>query len=240
MELRMDDDELDPQLADAIEKTSVVRPPRQALATFGTTAVRYYLVTEPAFRDLPGAGIEPESVVREGVVRAERPQVVTPYFLSRHEGFGDHTQEYLNHLIERYGPDSPGLLYTYKNEAMETSIVTGTPDEVAARIGERLDREERALEAVVRGVDEMWDVSLMKFIYELTNRSARSNFDDLRTNGLLGVDNGVPREARHRIERLMDLARAGKADPADVHRELERWGLFEEYQDRFLGLFLGR
>jgi hypothetical protein len=86
----------------------------------------------------------------------------------------------------------------------------------------------------------MWDVSLMKFIYELTNRSARSNFDDLRTNGLLGVDNGVPREARHRIERLMDLARAGKADPADVHRELERWGLFEEYQDRFLGLFRGR
>jgi hypothetical protein len=234
------EDEIDPQLADAIEKTSVVRAPRQALATFGTTSVRYYLVTEPAFRDLPGATADPESVVREGVVRAERPQVVTPYFLSRHEGFGDHTQEYLKHLIDTYGPDSPGLLYTYKNEAMETSIVTGTPEEVATRIGERLDREERALEAVVRGVDEMWDVSLMKFIYELTSRSARSNFGDLRSNGLLGVEDGVPREARHRIERLMDMARSGQAEPADVHRELERWGLFDEYQDRFLGLFRGR
>jgi hypothetical protein len=236
------DDELDPHLADAIENTSVVRPPKQALATFGTTSVRYYLVTEPAYRGLglPDANADPESVVREGVVRAERPQVVTPYFLSRHEGFGDHTQEYLDYLMETYGPDSPGLLYTYKNEAMETSIVTGTPEEVATRIGERLDREERALEAVVRGVDEMWDVSLMKFIYELTNRSARSNFDDLRSRGLLGVENGVPREARQRIERLMDRARAGQAEPSEVHQELERWGLFDEYQDRFLNLFRRR
>lgn len=232
--------EVDPLLASAIENTSLVRPPRQALATFGTTAIRYYLVTEPAFRDLPGAGTDLESVVREGIVRAERPQVVTPYFLSRHEGFGDHTQEYLNYLTETYGPDSPGLLYTYKNDAMETSIVTGSPDEVAARIGDRLDREERTLEAVVRGVDEMWDVSLMKFIYELTNRSARSNFNDLRNNGLLGVENGVPREARHRIERLMDMARSGQSEPSEVHRELERWGLFGEYEDRFLSLFQGR
>jgi hypothetical protein len=80
----------------------------------------------------------------------------------------------------------------------------------------------------------------MKFIYELTNRSARSNFGDLRSKGLLGVEKGVPREARHRIERLINLARLEQADPADVHRELERWGLFEEYQDRFLGLFRGR
>ena len=227
------DHEVDPQLTDAIEKTSVVRPPKQALATFGS----YYLVTEPAYRGLAGAGEDPESVVREGVVRAERPQVVTPYFLSRHEGFGNHTQQYLDHLMEAYGPDSPGLLYTYKNDAMETSIVTGTPDEVATRIGERLDREERSLEAVVRGIDEMWDVSLMKFIYELTNRSARTNFNELRNNGLLGVDDGIPREARHRIERLMSQARAGQAKPAEVHRELERWGLFDEYQDRFLSLF---
>lgn len=234
------DDELDPQLTDAIERTLVVRSPRQALATFGTTAVRYYLVTEPAFRDLPGASADPESVVREGIVRAERPQVITPFFLSRHEGFGEHLKEYIEYLVKTYGPDSPGLLYTYKNEAMETSIVTGTPDEVAARISERLDHEDKAMEAVVRGVDEMWDVSLMKFIYEFTSQSARSNFDDLRSNGLLGVENGVPRDARHRIERLLKRARAGQAQPADVHRELERWGLFDEYQDRFLGLFRGR
>jgi hypothetical protein len=103
-----------------------------------------------------------------------------------------------------------------------------------------LDREEKVLEAVVRGVDEMWDVSLMKFIYELTDQSAQTNFDDLRAHGLLGVEDGVPREARHRIDRLMAQARKGEVEPSTVHQELERWGLFEEYQDRFLSLFRGR
>ena len=224
----------------AIEQTSVVRAPRQALATFGPTTVRYYLVTEPAYRDLPGASSEPESVVREGTVHAERPQVVTPYYLSRHHGFGEHAQEYLDYLMSEYGPDSPGLLYTYKNEAMETSVVTGSPDEVSARIAERLNREQKPLEAVVRGVDELWDVSLMKFIYELTNDSARSNVSDLRQHGLLGVEDGVPKEARRRIERLLALAREGSINPSEVHAELERWGLFDEYQDRFLTLFKER
>lgn len=233
-------DQADDRLAHAIEQTSVVRPPRQALATFGTTAIRYYLVTEPAYRGLPGASSEPESVVREGTVHAERPRVVTPYYLSRHEGFGEHTQEYLDYLMSEFGPDSPGLLYSYKNEAMETSVVTGSPDEVAARIGERLDRDQKALEAVVRGVDELWDVSLMKFIYELTNDSAQSNANDLRQHGLLGVEDGVPREARHRIERLIALAREGSVEPSEVHAELERWGLFDNYQDQFLSLFKGR
>ena len=45
---------------------------------------------------------------------------------------------------------------------------------------------------------------------------------------------------RMRIERLIEEARRGNADPSDVHRELEKWGLFNEYQDRFLALFKGK
>jgi hypothetical protein len=43
-----------------------------------------------------------------------------------------------------------------------------------------------------------------------------------------------------RVERLMDMTRRGEAQPAEVHKELMRWGLFEEYQDRFLDLFRKR
>jgi hypothetical protein len=197
-------------------------------------------VTEPAYQELPVSGGSLDAVVREGTVRAERPQVVTPSYLSRHEGFGEHAQEYLDHLLREYGPDAPGLLYVYKNEAMETTIVSGDPDEVAARLVDKLDREQRPLEAVVRGVDELWDVSLLKFIYELTDQSAGRNAADLNQRGLLKMDNGVPREARQRIELLMERARTGEVDPSEVHRELERWDVFDEYQDRFLGLFKGR
>ena len=80
----------------------------------------------------------------------------------------------------------------------------------------------------------------MKFIYELTNDSARSNVNDLHQHGLLGMEDGVPREARQRIERLIALAKQGDVEPAEVHAELERWGVFDEYQDRFLELFRTR
>ena len=227
------------RLSEAADNTYVVRPPRQALATFGTTTVRYYLVTEPLYREVDARGAE-ETVVREGVVRAERPRVVTPAYLMHHEGFGDDARGYLERLMRELGPDAPGLLYAYRNEGMDTTIVSGGAREVTGRIVERLDREQKPLEAVIRGVDDLWDVSLMKFIYELTSSSARSNAAELRSQGLLETEGGVPRDARLGIERLLEQARRGDADPSDVHREIERWGLFEEYQDRFLGLFKRR
>ncbi len=234
---RMDDHER--RLSEAVEATYVVRPPRQALATFGTTTVRYYLVTEPLFREVDARGDE-ETVVREGVVRAERPHIVTPAYLMRHEGFGDDARSYIESVMRQVGPDAPGLLYTYNNESMETSIVSGGAREVTGRIVERLDREQKPLEAVIRGVDDLWDVSLMKFIYELTARSARSNASELRSHGLLETEGGVPRDARLRIDGLLEQAQRGNVDPSEVHREIERWDLFEEYQDRFLGLFKHR
>ncbi len=231
-------DEQDVRLMQAIAGTHVVRPPRQGLATFGSTSVRYYLVTEPSYRDLnvQHEGHE-ESVVREGVVRAERPRVVTPYYLLHHEGFGDNAERYLQRLAEEVGSDHPGLMYHYKNEGAETAVVSGTVDEVTRRIVDRLDREGKPLEAVITGSDDLWDLSLMKFIYELTTQSARANVSEMRAQGLLRTEGGVPMDARRGIEQLIEEARRGQRDPRDVHREIERWGLFEEYQDRFFTLF---
>ena len=75
----------DERIRDAVRHTLTLRLPKQSLATFGTTNIYYYLVTEPAYTEL--VGNIPETVVREGRVIAERPRVVTPYYLSRLEGF---------------------------------------------------------------------------------------------------------------------------------------------------------
>ena len=231
-------DEQDRRLMEAIASTRVVRPPQQGLATFGSTSVRYYLVTEPSYRDLdvPQNGQE-ESVVREGVVRAERPRVVTPYYLLRHEGFGDNAERYLQHLIEEVGPDHPGLMYHYKNEGAETVVVSGSVDDVTRKIVERLEKESKPLEAVITGTDDLWDLSLMKFIYDFTTYSAQVNVSEMRAQGLLRTEGGVPMDARVRIERMIEEARRGQRDPRDAHREIERWDLFDEYQDRFFTLF---
>ena len=61
------------------EQTVVVRPPRQALATFGITRVTYHLVTATALADDPATS--PEAVIRTGVVTANRLQLVTLNYL---------------------------------------------------------------------------------------------------------------------------------------------------------------
>jgi len=46
----------------------------------------------------------------------------------------------------------------------------------------------------------------------------------------------VPKAAIHRIDILFEQVESG-ADPEILKKELDRWGLFEHYEERFLGLF---
>ena len=227
------------RLMDAAASTEVVRAPRQLLLTFGVTKLDYYVITEPSYSEvIPGPL---EAVVREGRVSAQRPAVVTPGYMRRLEGFGEDAYRYFGDLARQFGPNSPGLLYSYSNEPGQMNIVEGTSREVAERINSRLESDDKSHSAVIRGVDELWDVSLLKFIFEYTMASISSNVDELGSRGLLSPDprQGVPRAAIHRIETLFLQAEQGK-DPTELKKELDRWDLFERYQDRFFGFFKGR
>ena len=141
-------------------------------------------------------------------------------------------------MVERFGPRAPGLLYSYKNELKGLTILSDRLDIVAGRLSEKIDREGDRLAAIIKGVDELWDVSLLKFITELTEGSLRSNLAELGRMGLLDMDSsGIPRDARYRIEDLFKQVMRGECDPAKLKRELDRWDLFPEYEDRFLNLF---
>lgn len=228
---------LDPETIRRIaQQTVVLRPPRQALATFGVTSILYYLVTEPIYSDLL-EGAPQETVVRQGRVTAARPQIVTPYYLlNLFRGF-EHGTEFADYLVEQYGSNAPGLMYSYQNDLEETSIVSDPLPAVAARLSDDLEERGQQLAAVIRGVDHFWDVSLMKFIYELTASSVHRNVTDLAQGGLLGMEGSVPRAARARIEELFAAVSRGETHPSELKEELDRWGVFREYEDRFLDLF---
>src|SRR5512137_528606 len=90
----------------AIEHTVIMRHPKQTLATFGTTSIYYYLVTEPVYTELLGKS--EETVVREGRVISERPKIVTPYYLlNLFDGF-EHGREYADYVLRTYGANEPG------------------------------------------------------------------------------------------------------------------------------------
>ena len=226
----------DEKIRDAIRHTEILRLPKQTLATFGTTNIYYYLVTEPAYSEL--IKNVTETVVREGRVIAEKPRIVTPYYLSRLEGFSPDARRYFDMLIKTYGSNVPGLFYTYKNEPKEMNIVSDNLLSVVGKINADIDKRGDPLASIIKGEDEFWDVSLMKFIYEMTRSSLRNNLSQMGSRGLLDVDtSGIPVDAKVRIEELFGQVARGEREPRELKEELDRWDLFEEYEDRFFTIF---
>ena len=54
---------------------------------------------------------------------------------------------------------------------------------------------------------------------------------------MLDDQNGVPVAVRKRIQGLINEAKKGNIRANDLHKELDDWGLFNEYEDEFLSLF---
>lgn len=232
--------DIDKRIEYAVRHTEILRPPKRSLYTFGTTNIYYYLVTEPAYSEL----IQniTETVVREGRVIAERPKIVTPYYLSQLEGFSTEARRYFKELVEEYGERGiHSLFYTYRNEPKELNIVSDNLLSVVDKLNAKIDKRGDPLAAIIKGEDALWDVSLMKFIFEITRSSVPDNLRQLGERGLLNVDaHGTPMDAKVRIEELFEKVTRGECEPEELRDELERWGLFEEYEDRFLNLFRKR
>ena len=226
----------DERIKEAVRHTEILRLPKQSLATFGMTNIYYYLVTEPAYSELWKGVIE--TVVREGRAIAEKPRIVTPYYLSRLEGFSSDAKKYFDMLIRAHGANAPGLFYAYKNEPKELTIVSDNLLSVVNKLNDEIDKRGDPLTSIIRGEDEFWDVSLMKFIYEMTRSSLRDNVLQMGARGLLDIDSsGIPVDARLRIDELFRMVSRGEVDPGELKAELDHWNLFDEYEDRFLAIF---
>ena len=220
--------ETDDRVRYALQNTELVRAPRQSLATFGSSVIDYYVVTE-----LVGNA----SVVRDGKVIAERPRIVTPAYLVNVEGFSDQARRYIA-MMARDHPHDSGIFYRYKNEPKGMNVVSEPVKQVISKLTSQIEEERNPLSTIIRGVEELWDVSLLMFIYELTTKSVSTNVAEFNRRGFLDMDSGgVPQGARDYIEELFEQAGRNLARAPELVAELNRWGLFGEYQDRFFALF---
>jgi hypothetical protein len=220
--------ETDDKIKYALEHTELVRAPQQKLSTFGSSVIDYYVVTE-----LVGN----LSVVRDGKVIAERPKIVTPAYLVNVEGFSEQARRYIA-MMAQERPYESGIFYRYKNAPKGMNVVSEPIKQVISKLSYQIEEQRNPLSTIIKGVEELWDVSLLMFIYELTSKSAHTNMADFNRRGFLDVDSsGVPQGAREYIEELFEQASRNLSRAPELVIELNRWGLFPEYQDRFFALF---
>jgi hypothetical protein len=165
----------------AIENTRVVRAPEQRIRTFGDTSFRFFLVTE--LMD------EVNQVrVRDGKLHAERPSIITPGHIQREmlEGFGEKAHEFLG-WMEDHMKDLAILKYgfQFKKTDISEEIVHCPLEDVVGRLNEELARRADPMSTIIQGVDEGWEVCLLKFTADMIQQSAPENMSDWKRRGLL-------------------------------------------------------
>ncbi len=167
-------------IAYAMEHTVVVHEPDRLIDTFGTTNFRFHLLTEPM--DSVGT-----VRIREGRVEAERPRILRPqgYDDLLFEGFGEQAAAFAewfrrhgNLAFFKYG-------FSFAKRSMSEELVHAAVEEVRDRIVEEIRSNGDPSRAVICGVDDSWEVSLIKFTMETVARSLHLNVFDFKRRGLL-------------------------------------------------------
>jgi hypothetical protein len=165
----------------AIENTRVILAPESQIASFGNTSFRFYLISE--LMDQVN-----EIRVRDGRIHAERPQILTPEHYCRLllEGFGEKASKYVDQLRERTR-DMAVLRYgfQFRKTDVTENTVRDTLEAVIARTKLQVEHSEEPLSAVIQGVDDAWEVCLLKFTIDLIERSSGGNMGDFRRRGLV-------------------------------------------------------
>ena len=91
---------------------------------------------------------------------------------------------------------------------------------------------------VVIGDDDHWEVSLLKFINEVVQRSLPHNARDMARRGLLQASsNNVPNAVRVELESEFRAAAGSRGKARELGEKLRSYGLFDEYEDRFFDLY---
>jgi hypothetical protein len=165
----------------AIENTQVILAPEQQIATFGTTSFQFYLISELMDR-------VDQVRIRNGKIHAERPQILTPEHFSRLllEGFGDKAQRYADRLRE-YARNIAVLRYgfQFRKTNVTEETIRDSVDAVITRTKRRVEDAQEPLSAIIQGVDDAWEVCLLKFTIDMIERSAGGNLGDFRKRGLI-------------------------------------------------------
>lgn len=165
----------------AMETTEVLHEPARRIETFGATRFEFEILSETMDR----VG---EVRVRRGEVEAQKPQLIKPQGFSdiELEGFDPKVLKVIEHFKDK-GLDLGFLQYgfQFKRSEVSTETVHDRIENVSEKALESVRVSGNPSLAVIHGVDDAWEVGIMKFTLEMIMKSRDINQFDFKRRGLL-------------------------------------------------------
>ncbi|MBP7950539.1 MAG: hypothetical protein KA004_12865 [Verrucomicrobiales bacterium] len=164
----------------AFEETTTLHEPDRRLETFGTTSFEFHLLTE-LMDDVT------QTRIRSGRIHAERPVIFRPDAPPdfAFEGFDAEQAAAFSHFLEQIAGQTVFLQYgfSFRKSDVTESLVHETLETVQDRVIREVRDNPHA--AVLRGVDDAWEICLLKFTLEMVQKSHGINIFDLKRRGLI-------------------------------------------------------
>ena len=165
----------------ALETTRVLYEPDRRIDTFGSTRFEFQLLSEP----MDSVG---QVRVRVGEVEASQPQIIRPegYQEIETEGFGEHAGKLFD-WMEQKG-EMPKMLqygFQFKRTNVTEELLHEPMEEVRGRLVDAAKAAGRPMQAVIEGVDDAWEICLLRFAIEMIEKSQGINLFDFKRKGLL-------------------------------------------------------
>lgn len=166
----------------AISHTHVLYVPDRRIDTFGDTKFNFNLVSEC-----------PDEIgvcrVRSGWVEASRPRILRPADLSgiEMEGFTPGAAKFFEWMKAR-GVALPAFFkygFQFSRSNVSAELVHDDIRTVSDRLVQDALSSGDSLRAVIEGVDDLWEFSLLRFMMEMIQKSHEINIFDFRRRGLL-------------------------------------------------------
>ena len=165
----------------ALEFTQILLEPDRRIDTFGSTSFEFHLISEL----MDSAN---ETRVREGIIHADRPTIIKPdpYTDLEFEGFGEQAEAFTQWLHEN-AADLSILKYgfSFRKDKVREDIINEPFNEVRDKVIDRANESSNPLAAVIHGVDDAWEVCLLRFTVEMSGKSQAINVFDFKRRGLL-------------------------------------------------------
>ncbi len=166
----------------AAEMTRVIYEPDRRIDTFGDTRFNFLMISEV---------MDEVNVVRvrSGWVEAEKPKIIRPsiYREVSTEGFSDEAKRFFDWLSKN-GPGFLTLLeygFQFRRSEVREELLHEPLESVRGRLLEQVRNGDDSFMALIEGVDDAWEVSLLKFTVEMIQKSHEINIFDFKRKGLL-------------------------------------------------------